>query len=194
MPEGKLRIIAPVWFATPYFVNLLAKFQQDYPKIELTVDLENRFTDLIAAGYDLALRVVNTPQDNLIVKPLGKIDFYYVASPRFVAQHEPPTSADELSDLPGILPNYTHMATTLKPYNSSNNTVMMAQMALTGMGAAILPEWLIEDEIGQGRLVKLFEQPFSNVSIYAVYMNRAFLNLKIRLLIDFLGDNLIKND
>jgi DNA-binding transcriptional LysR family regulator len=84
------------------------------------------------------------------------------------------------------------MATTLKPYNSSNNTVMMAQMALTGMGAAILPEWLIEDEIAQGRLVKLFEQPFSSVSIYAVYMNRAFLNLKIRLFIDFLGDNLIK--
>ena len=128
--------------------------------------MENRFTDLIAAGYDLALRVVNTPQDNLIVKPLGKIDFYYVASPRFLAQHEPPQSADALSDLPGILPNYTHMATTLKPYNSSNNTVMMAQMALTGMGAAILPEWLIEDEIAQGRLVKLFEQPFSSVSIY----------------------------
>lgn len=194
LPEGKLRIIAPVWFATPYFVNLLAKFQQDYPKIELTVDLENRFTDLIAAGYDLALRVVNTPQDNLIVKPLGKIDFYYVASPRFLAQHEPPTSVEALSNLPGILPNYTHMATTLKPYNSSNNTVMMAQMALTGMGAAILPEWLIEDETAQGRLVKLFEQPFSSVAIYAVYMNRAFLNLKIRLLIDFLGENLIKND
>ena len=70
---------------------------------------------------------------------------------------------------------------------------MMAQMALTGMGAAILPEWLIEDEIAQGRLVKLFEQPFSSVSIYAVYMNRAFLNLKIRLLIDFLADNLIQN-
>ena len=71
---------------------------------------------------------------------------------------------------------------------------MMAQMALTGMGAAILPEWLIEDETAQGRLVKLFEQPFSSVAIYAVYMNRAFLNLKIRLLIDFLGENLIKND
>ena len=133
-----------------------------------------------------------SPQDNLIVKPLGKIDFYYVASPRFLAQHEPPTSAEALSNLPGILPNYTQLATTLKPYNSSNNTVMMAQMALTGMGAAILPEWLIEDEIAQGRLVKLFEQPFSSVSIYAVYMNRAFLNLKIRLFIDFLGDNLIK--
>lgn len=191
LPEGKLRLIAPVWFATPYFVNMLAEFQRAYPNIQLTVDLENRFTDLIAEGYDLALRVVNTPQDNLIVKPLGSINFYYVASPSFLQKHAMPATADKLDDLLGILPNYTDMATTLTPYNDSNNTVMVAQMAFAGMGVAILPEWLIIDAVAQGRLVKVFEQPFNNVPIYAVYMNRAFLNLRIRLLIDFLSEKLV---
>lgn len=121
-PEGKLRVMAPVWFATPYFVGLLAAFQRQYPKIELIVDLENRFTDLIEQGYDLALRVVNAPQDNLIVRKLGDIAFYYVASPDFLANHGCPNSQDELPNFTGIMPNYTQLDTPLTAFNQSNNT------------------------------------------------------------------------
>ena len=190
LPEGKLRLVAPLWFATPYFVQLLADFQQLYPKIQLSIDLENRFTDLIAEGYDLALRVVNTPQDNLIVKPLGQIDFYYVASPQFLQQHGTPKHVDELSAYSGILPNYTVMDTPLTKFNDSNNTTMVAQMVMAGMGVGILPEWLIHDAVADGRLVHLWAQKHSSVHLYAVYMNRAFLNSKIRLLMDFLAKRL----
>ncbi len=190
LPEGKLRLVAPLWFATPYFVQLLADFQQLYPKIQLSVDLENRFTDLIAEGYDLALRVVNTPQDNLIVKPLGQIDFYYVASPQFLQQHGTPKHVDELSAYTGVLPNYTLMDTPLTKFNDSNNTTMVAQMVMAGMGVGILPDWLIHDAVADGRLVHLWAQKHSSVHLYAVYMNRAFLNSKIRLLMDFLAEHL----
>lgn len=189
-PEGKLRLIAPVWFATPYFVGLLAEFQRLYPKIELVVDLENRFTDLIEQGYDLALRVVNTPQDNLIVKKLGEINFYYVASPDFLAKHGRPKDSKDLSNVSGILANYAQLNTPLLPFNQSNNTQMLAQMAVAGMGVAILPEWLIHAEIEQGKLEKLFDTAFNHVPIFAVYMNRTFLSTKIRLLIDFLVERL----
>lgn len=190
LPEGKLRLVAPLWFATPYFVQLLADFQQLYPKIQLSIDLENRFTDLIAEGYDLALRVVNTPQDNLIVKPLGQIDFYYVASPQFLQQHGTPKHVDELSAYTGVLPNYTLMDTPLTKFNDSNNTTMVAQMVMAGMGVGILPDWLIHDAVADGRLVHLWAQKHSSVHLYAVYMNRAFLNSKIRLLMDFLAEHL----
>ena len=190
LPEGKLRLVAPLWFATPYFVQLLADFQQLYPKIQLSIDLENRFTDLIAEGYDLALRVVSTPQDNLIVKPLGQIDFYYVASPQFLQQHGTPKHVDELSAYTGVLPNYTLMDTPLTKFNDSNNTTMVAQMVMAGMGVGILPEWLIDEAVADGRLVHLWAQKHSSVHLYAVYMNRAFLNSKIRLLMDFLAEHL----
>lgn len=192
-PEGKLRLIAPVWFATPYFVELLAEFQRRYPKIELIVDLENRFTDLIEQGYDLALRVVNTPQDNLIVRKLGDIAFYYVASPTFLHQNGRPKHAQDLANFTGVMPNYTQLNTPLTTFNQSNNTQMLAQMAVAGMGVAILPEWLIQIEIDQGKLEKLFDMPFNHVPIFAVYMNRTFLSTKIRLFIDFLAENLLKN-
>lgn len=67
---------------------------------------------------------------------------------------------------------------------------MLAQMAVAGMGVAILPEWLITSEIEQTKLEKVFETPFNQVPIFAVYMNRTFLSTKIRLLIDFLAENL----
>lgn len=189
-PEEKLRVIAPVWFATPHFVGLLAEFQRQYPKIELIVDLENRFTDLIEQGYDLALRVVNTPQDNLIVKKLGEIDFYYVASPDFLAKHGKPKTITDLDNFTGVMPNYANLDTPLTTFNQSNNTQMLAQMAVAGMGVAILPEWLITSEIEQTKFEKVFETSFNQVPIFAVYMNRTFLSTKIRLLIDFLAENL----
>lgn len=65
-------------------------------------------------------------------------------------------------------------------------------MAVAGMGVAILPEWLIQAEVEQGKLEKLFTTPFNHVPIFAVYMNRTFLSTKIRLFIDFLAENLIK--
>lgn len=171
-------------------MQLLADFQQLYPKIQLSIDLENRFSDLIAEGYDLALRVVSTPQDNLIVKPLGQIDFYYVASPQFLQQHGTPKHVDELSAYTGVLPNYTLMDTPLTKFNDSNNTTMVAQMVMAGMGVGILPDWLIHDAVADGRLVHLWAQKHSSVHLYAVYMNRAFLNSKIRLLMDFLAEHL----
>ena len=189
-PQGTLRLIAPVWFATPHFVNLIAAFQRQYPQIELIVDLENRITDLIEQGYDLAIRVVKSPQEHLIARKLGEIDFYAAASPEFLAQHGYPKDFEDLVNFQGAMPNYTHLNIPLPAYNQSNDTRMLAQMALAGMGIAILPDWLIKTELKQRTLLTVFDQPILQVPIYAVYVNRTFLNAKIRLLVDFLVTHL----
>ena len=188
-PQGTLRIIAPVWFATPYFARLLAQFQMLYPQIYLSIDLENRFTDLIAQGYDLALRVIGTPQENLIVKPLTEIPFYYVASPQYLAQHGTPRSAQELSTHQSVLPNYVRMDTPLSERHDSNNTVMLAEMLKAGMGIGILPGWLVQDAQARGELVRLFAFDKQPPMLYAAYMDRAFLSVKIRCFIDFLSES-----
>ena len=189
-PQGKLRIIAPLWFATPYFARLLAEFQAQYPLIQLSLDLENRFTDLIAQGYDLALRVVGTPQENLIVKPLTEIPFYYVASPAYLAQHGTPRSEAELTTHQGVLPNYTQLGVPLIANHDSNNTVMLAEMIKAGMGIGALPKWLVDDAVARGELVQLFPLDKPSPMLYAAYMDRAFLSVKIRCFIDFLSERL----
>ncbi len=189
-PQGRLRIIAPLWFATPYFARLLAEFQMLYPQIQLSLDLENRFTDLIAQGYDLALRVVGTPQENLIVKPLTEIPFYYVASPAYLAQHGTPSNEAELATHQGVLPNYTSLDLPLLTNHDSNNTLMLAEMIKAGMGLGTLPKWLVDDAVARGELVQLFPLGKASPMLYAAYMDRAFLSVKIRCFIDFLSERL----
>ncbi len=189
-PQGTLRLIAPVWFATPYFARLLAEFHTLYPQIRLSMDVENQFTDLIAQGYDLALRVIGAPQENLIVKPLTEMPFYYVASPQYLAQHGTPRSTQELSTHHSVLPNYTHLDSPLSDQHDTNNTMMLAEMLKAGMGIGILPKWLVVDAEQRGELVRLFAFDKQPPMLYAAYMDRSFLSVKIRCLIDFLSERL----
>ncbi len=67
---------------------------------------------------------------------------------------------------------------------------MLAEMIKAGMGIGALPKWLVDDAVARGELVHLF--PFDNPApiLYAAYMNRAFLSVKIRCFIDFLSERL----
>ncbi len=189
-PQGTLKISAPVWFANPFCAELFAKFSSQYPKIQLSLYLENHFSDLIAGGFDIALRVIKKPQDNLIVKPLAHIPFTYVASPQYLSVNGTPTNCSDLSQHIGIHPSYVSIDTPLPCTHSSSNTVMLLEMAKAGMGIAALPEWLITEAVSRGELIKLFSLNHSAPTLYAAYMNRKFLSIKVRCFLDFMENEL----
>ena len=185
-PQGKLRVIAPIWFATPLFVAALAKFQRQFPNIQLSVNLDNRFTNLVADGYDIALRVTTQPHDQLIARPLSKIRFECVASPSFIAQYGKPATKDDLNRFNCVVPNYVERVIPGTIVADSNNTLMLAEMTKAGMGLAILPHWLIQTDLTSGTLVQVFDHPMNELTLHAVYVNRQFLSSKVRSFIDFL--------
>ena len=90
----------------------------------------------------------------------------------------------------GILPNYTQLGVPLLANHDSNNTVMLAEMIKAGMGIGALPKWLVDDAVARGELVPLFPLDKPSPILYAAYMNRAFLSVKIRCFIDFLSERL----
>ena len=63
-PRGTLKMTVPLICGTPYFVKLLAKFRELYPEIHLSVYFENKHTDLVAEGFDLAIRATRTLEPN----------------------------------------------------------------------------------------------------------------------------------
>lgn len=192
-PEGTLTITAPVWFANPFCSALFAEFRHQYPKIHLDLVLENQFTDLIAGGVDVALRVVNTPQENTIVKRLTQIPFSYVASPDYLKNHGIPNNEADLVEHLGIHPSYIDLNTPLPQTTLSNNTVMLCEMAKSGMGIAMLPDWLSTDAVSRGQLVNLFafDEP---VPLFATYMDRTFLSTKVRAFLDFMKKSLTETN
>ena len=199
-PQGGLKITMPRWFANPKVAGFLAEFQQRYPDIVLNLSLSNQLVDLVAEGFDLALRLTHEPKPSLITRPLTMMDFYLVASPEYLSRHGTPTTPDELNEHQAILPTYVKMDSltithklnktkhTIEPTAIivSNDTPMNTELAREGMGIGYAPDWLVERDLAEGGLVRLLpDYDVLSVTLYAVYMDRAFLSAKVRAFIDF---------
>ncbi|UOO82353.1 LysR family transcriptional regulator [Uruburuella testudinis] len=198
-PQGLLRITMPQWFATPRVSNWLAEYRRLYPEVALELALANRQTDLIADGFDLALRVSKEPNPSLIVKPLADIRFFLVAAPDYLRRHGVPATVAEAAQHQAVLPSYTDMScveftrnghTEILELNAniySDNTLMCRKMIQAGCGIGYLPEWTVCNDLSEGKLVRLLpDYQTLTVKLYAAYVDRAFLSAKVRSMIDFL--------
>lgn len=188
-PQGLLKLTMPAWCATPYLANLFSQYRQQFPEVTLSLHMDSQHTDMVAEGIDLALRVTNNPEPNLIVKPLTEIGFLWVASPTYLKEHGTPRNRNDLIHHLGLLPSYISVDLPFKPAAYSNNTLMLYQLALNHAGLAYLPQWLIEKDLQQQRL-KPVNDRIDNFTLQAAYMNREFLSAKVRSLIDFLAEKL----
>lgn len=198
-PKGLLRITAPVWFSNPIFAAWLAEYQSHYPEVELMLTLTNRSVDLNSDGEDLALRMSHQLSDNVIAKPLTRIPFRLVAAPAYLDEYGTPLTAADTAEHYAVLPSYTDILQTpltrsgqtetlkLKTKARTNNTLLTYHMVLAGSGIGYLPEWLVRQDIAEGRLTHLLpEYRIPEVPLYAVYTNRDFLSAKVRSFIDFI--------
>lgn len=198
--QGVLKITMPSWFANPKVATWLAQFQKHYPKVVLDLSLSNHMVDLVANGFDLALRLSNEPKPSLITRPLGAVEFYPVATPDYLSEHGTPTTPESFNQHCAIQPTYVKMDNctvyhrkTNKPsilspkaVMYSDDTIMTAQLIRAGAGVGYMPSWVVEEELHSGRLVRLLpEYHLLSVNLYAAYVDRAFLSAKVRAFIDF---------
>ncbi|TWI69312.1 DNA-binding transcriptional LysR family regulator [Pseudoduganella lurida] len=202
-PRGELKISAPVWIATPRFAALIADYRQRYPEVRLDVYLENRMVDLVAEGFDLALRMNNDDSQSLISRQLCEVAFYCVAKPEFLAQSATQNHAAALHLPALIMPNHMQFGRPKMPAAGmlvgpeqpvamrSSDTTLSYHAVLAGIGAAFLPSWLVSDDLASGRLVHYGDAGKAYQGhLFAVYPSRRHQPLKLRSFIDFLVENL----
>ena len=97
-PRGTLRITAPSWFAGQAFAEFLADYCRRYPEIVLDWSLDDRFVDIVAEGYDLALRCTGAELPvGLIARRLHSVRLLIAASRSYLDQHGTPRSPEELA-------------------------------------------------------------------------------------------------
>lgn len=212
--RGVLKISAPVWFANPLFTKVLAEYRSRYPDVLLDLNLSDRVVDLVEDGFDLALRVTtNKPDSSMLARRICPIQFMLVGSSEYLQRHGHPQTLNELSHHAAISYYYSQFAdemffegsngreTVKLPVSlRSNNTNMLYQATLAGLGLAVLPEWLIKDDLINERLEVL--KPYYTLatsSLYAVYTSQRYLSPKIRTFVDFLfehfsGNTELEND
>ncbi|MCX4151847.1 MULTISPECIES: LysR family transcriptional regulator [Paraburkholderia] len=198
VPRGRLRISAPVVFAHVLLCQIAARFALAYPQVELEIVAEDRVTDPVEDGYDLVIRI-NPPRDEQLVgrRILGD-ERLVVASPTLSIPSMPAGEADELQ-VPAVVSIAAHsdllwnMRTeggvrVIKPMPvlRMSSLLMVREAVLQGVGAALLPRLLVEQDVSTGRLVCWGVEAGPPVEIWALYSSRRLLSAKVRAFMDML--------
>jgi DNA-binding transcriptional LysR family regulator len=160
---GPLRLSAPVSFGAPHLGPALYPFLAANPEIGLILDLDDRFVDAAADGYDAVLRHGPLRDNRLIAKRLASSRRLLVASPSYLATAGVPTNLDELAEHRAIL--YANREadwrfggvtgeTVIRPRAALrvNNGLVMRDAALAGLGITLLPTFLVHEQLASGTL------------------------------------------
>ncbi|MBB3428920.1 DNA-binding transcriptional LysR family regulator [Rhizobium sp. BK312] len=205
---GKLRVSLPVLFGRYCVAPILRAYARQHPKLELELSFNDRQVDMIADGFDLAVR--NGALGNgtsLRARRLVGQRKALCASPAYLAERGQPHSLAELRDhdmlaywrndyaLPWRLPDVSGDLVDV-PVSSRlrfDDLEAITDAAVEGMGLAWQPHWLISDHIRAGRLVELWtDRPSATIEAYAVWPAAQHLPLRSRLAIDALASELPK--
>ena len=192
---GALRISAPVSFGSlhlgPALFGLLAKF----PRLELTIDLEDRFVDVISEGYDAAVRHGPVDDRRLIVKRLAVSRRLLVAAPDYLQRHGPPSALHELAQHRGII--YSNRGASDWRFRVAgkwvtvhpdvvlrvNNGLLMREAAISGLGIALLATFLLKDAL-RNRTLRVIDvrAEAEGATIFVTYPQDLRASAKIRAL------------
>lgn len=193
-PAGRLRIAAPDGFAERYIVPGLPAFLAAYPTIEIELIAGSEALRLVDEGIDLAIRIVEKPEPSLVVRRIATSRVVIVATPGYLAQHGTPRKPRDIVGhrLIGFAPlawrDTWRIGTetiAVQPRLLVNNSESLRAAALSGLGLAAIPEWLIADALAAGlvsRVLPSEETPLGG--IYAVYPTNRLLTPKIRAFVD----------
>lgn len=203
-PSGVLKLNAPTSLGALYLAPMIAEFASLYPDIRIEVDFNDHFIDLIAEGVDVCIRVASLTDSSLIAKKLAPCPFFMAASPSYLAQHGTPRHPDELINHRFIEYSYIERLREWRYIDTAdgkekvspitvnmraNNSQMMRQAAIAGVGILNVPGFIISEDLVQGRLVRIMSgycnSPERN--IYALFPHSRFMSAKVRLFIDFLS-------
>lgn len=201
-PSGTLRISVPLVIGTLELGNWLPGFQQRYPKIRVDLSCEDRFVDLVAERFDLALRISGPLEDSsLVAKKLTVSDLILVAAPGYVSRQGLPRQVDELAthQLLGFTGsnewrlNSARADTVVVALNGRFKTDTITSLhsaALAGLGIAAFTRATVQQNLQSGQLVQtLPDYNAGQRHYFALYPHARLLAPKVRVFVEFMAQH-----
>lgn len=201
-PRGRLRISAPAdWNET--MGRLVAEFSARWPHIQLEVDLTQRRVDLVAEGFDVALRAGKLEDSSLIARSVGEGAAHLYASPAYLERRGEPLTPASLAEhafvlfrgrqgeLPLVLdgPEGSRDEVVVSGVISALDFGFVRHALVHGAGIGLLPDSLGADELAAGRLrLVLPRYCLGRPPFHVVYPSTRFLSPKVRVFVDFCGE------
>ncbi|MFK4135541.1 LysR family transcriptional regulator [Pseudomonas luteola] len=199
-PRGQVRLAVPMSFGLRWVAPLLPALIRQYPGLTLDLHLSDASVDLVADGFDAALRIAALPDSSLVARHLCPVTQYLVASPAYLRAYGYPSHPRELSDRACLSYAYrarsrvwrfTHVDGTTEdimpkgPLRVTNSDALLPTL-LDGLAIAELPEFIASDYLANGSLERLLpEWSMTKGGLYFVTPSARSRPAKVKALSEF---------
>ena len=198
-PGGHLKVSAPAGFGRRHVAPLLTLFIEGNPDVTVRLDLSDRLVDLVDENVDCAIRIGDLADSSLISIRLGEMQRVLVASPGYIAKFGAPAAPSALVEH-NCLSLRQQRGWTLRVEGEvrvvkvsgsleCNDGAVLHDWALAGKGLAWRSLWEVGGDLKEGRLASVLDAwQAAPMGIYAVFPQRRYLPLRVRLFIDLLKE------
>lgn len=197
--KGDLTISAPIVFGRLHVLPVVVDFLKAHPEIDMRLALGDRFANLVDDHIDLALRIGNLPDSNLVATRLGSVRRVVYASPGYVARHGAPGHPNELAEHDCItfenvtaahvwrfLDDGRELAAPIRSRLIVNTAESAVDAAIAGLGLTRVLSYQVARPVSEGLLVPLLEV-FEHLPlpVQLVYLPQGLVPMKLRAFVDF---------
>ncbi|MGJ4860602.1 LysR family transcriptional regulator [Labrys sp. La1] len=201
--RGSLRVAMPLTFGATHFAPVLAEMARLHPKLHIHASYSDRFVDLIAEGFDCAIRGAYLQDSNLIAKRVGPIHGKLVASPDYIEVHGSPGTPGELAAHQALMQGTEAWQfmdgdeiLTVQPQGrfKADSATALAAAAAAGLGIAWLPDCITHEYVASGALVPIMTRyPVPPGGAYVVRPPGQHPTRKVRVLTEMLIEYFKRN-
>lgn len=199
-PSGLVRIAAPITFGIRFVADAIADLLVEHPGIEIDLRLSDARVDIVADGFDIALRIADLPDSSLRARRLAPITARVVAAPAYLERHGTPRHPAHLAHHACFLyanvigawhfRNASGEEAAVRPAGPliTDNGDAMLPALCAGLGIARLPDFIIDEELTAGRLVEVLQgwSPTS-IALHLLTPPSTLRPARVELVIDFLS-------
>ena len=176
--RGRLRVAMPLTFGPTHLAPVLADMAQRHPQLQIHASYSDRFVDLVAEGFDCAIRLGYLQNSSLVARHVGPIYGVLVASPDYIEKHGLPEKPEDLASHQALMQgteawqfSVGGKIVSVRPqgrFKADNGAALMSA-ALAGVGIAWLPEGIAHQHVASGALVSIMTRfPSPPAGLYVV--------------------------
>lgn len=201
-PHGLVRLAAPMSFGVAHLAPALPDFFAAYPKVSVDLHLSDQVIDLVAGGFDVALRIAALADSSLLARRLCRMRRLAVGAPSYFARHGRPAHPRDLERHACL--GYAYLPTpdvwrfvdkagkevAITPSGPlrANNADALAPAVLAGLGIAIQPEFTVWEDLAAGRLEHVMTDWWlPDVALHIVTPPGGLRPSRVTVLMDFLA-------
>lgn len=194
--RGRLRIAAPLTFGPTHFAPVLAEMARRHPQLQIHTCYSDHVINLVAEGFDCAIRVGYLQDSNLVARCIGPVSASTVASPAYIQAHGAPTTPEELLAHQALMQGTESwyfldgdQTISVRPQGrfKADNGAALVAAAVAGLGIGHLPDIIIREHLNSGALVPVMTRyPVLPAAAYVVRPPGQHPAKKVRILAELL--------